>query len=325
MSPVGPITRRALPLLAALAVTLPLAGTEPLRDKSSSEEAPPKDKFGKAAAEASTFEVHFTDNGHIKVRLRDEKIELVTPYGKLLIPGGDVRRIDFATRVRDEVKKKIKSAIADLGKDDFKTREAASADLLALGPAAFPALLEEAKNPDAEVRRRVEELLTKIREEVPEDRLEVKPYDVVVTEHSRIAGHISSAALKVTTAQFGDQQMRLSDLRSLNAPGAEPEAAVATAAEPPPGNLMQLQGNIGKTYRFRVTGNPNGAVWGTDVYTSDSSLEAAAVHAGVLRPGQTGVVRVTIVAPPPVFGGSTRNGVTSMPFNGFPGAYKILK
>src|SRR5262245_32480645 len=101
MSFVDPIVRRAASLLTALALTLPLAGNEPPPRSGAPREKP--DKPGKPAAESGTVEVHFLDDGHIKVKLRDEKIELVTPYGKLQIPTADIRRIEFATRVDDDV------------------------------------------------------------------------------------------------------------------------------------------------------------------------------------------------------------------------------
>ena len=53
-------------------------------------------------------------------------------------------------------------------------------------------------------------------------------------------------------------------------------------------------------------------MWGTDVYTSDSTLATAAVHAGVLQPGQTGVVKVTILPGQAAYQGSTRNSVRSV-------------
>jgi HEAT repeat protein len=97
------------------------------------------------------------------------------------------------------------------------------------------------------------------------------------------------------------------------------------AIAPCPPNLLALQGQIGKTFRFKVTGAAAGALWGTDVYTTDSSIAAAAVHAGVLKVGKTGVVKVKIVAPPPQFQGSTRNGVVSAPWGPFTGAFKVSR
>jgi hypothetical protein len=314
----SPSRRRVVTLFIALALALPFAG-------SAAPTAKPAEEATAKAGECGTVEVRFTDDSHLKVKLRDEKIELLTPYGRLSIPAGDIRRIDFATRVSDETAKKIESAVTNLGSNEYKTREAASAELATLGATAYPTLLKAGRNADAEVARRAQELLAKIREDVPAEQLETRPYDVVYTEHSKIAGRIQGSALKVTTAQFGELSMKLCDIRSLHAPGAEPDADATATAEAPPDSLTRLQANIGKSYLFRVTGSVSGSVWGTDVYTTDSTLAAVAVHAGVLKPGQTGVVRVTILTPPAVFVASTRNGVTSAAYPGFPGAYKVSR
>jgi hypothetical protein len=57
---------------------------------------------------------------------------------------------------------KIKEMIRRLGDDSFDVREKASADLVAAGPAAAPALRQAAKDPDTEVARRAQECLEKI-------------------------------------------------------------------------------------------------------------------------------------------------------------------
>jgi hypothetical protein len=49
----------------------------------------------------------------------------------------------------------------------------------------------------------------------------------------------------------------------------------------------------------------------------------AAVHAGAVKAGQTGNVRVTILPAMAGFVGSTQNGVTSNPYANYPGAYQI--
>lgn len=94
-------------------------------------------------------------------------------------------------------------------------------------------------------------------------------------------------------------------------------------AAPDPGNLVGLHTQIGKSFLFDVTGATDGAVWGTDVYTSDSTLAVAAFHAGKVRPGERKMVRVSIVQPPPGFQGSTRNGVSSAAYGPYPGAYRV--
>src|SRR5262249_39609371 len=96
-----------------------------------------------------------------------------------------------------------------------------------------------------------------------------------------------------------------------------------TGAQPDPGTLTGLQDQVGKTFHFVVTGVKHGSVWGTDVYTSDSLLARAAVHAGKVRPGETRVVRVSIVTPPSSYHGSKRNGVTTSSYGAWGGAYRI--
>src|SRR5207253_285403 len=87
-----------------------------------------------------------------------------------------------------------------------------------------------------------------------------------------------------------------------------------TPAQPDPGTLVGLSNQVGKSFSFVVTGSTTDPVWGTDTYTADSALACAAVHAGKVQPGQTKVVRVTIVAPLSRYKGSKRNGVTSSPW-----------
>jgi hypothetical protein len=89
-------------------------------------------------------------------------------------------------------------------------------------------------------------------------------------------------------------------------------------------DLRSLEQKIGQSFFFQVTGETHGPLWGTDTYTSDSGLGTACVHAGLLQPDETGVVKVTMVQPLPVFHGSTRNGVTSRDWTtGWPGAYRV--
>ena len=90
-----------------------------------------------------------------------------------------------------------------------------------------------------------------------------------------------------------------------------------------PLNLLDLAEPIGSTYYFRVTGQPEGPLWGTDVYTGDSALAVAAVHAGLVKVGESGVVRVVSVAPPAQFHGCVRHGVTSHDFGRYGSAFRL--
>ena len=75
--------------------------------------------------------------------------------------------------------------------------------------------------------------------------------------------------------------------------------------------MLNLCDPVGATYYFRVTGEAAGSLWGTDVYTGDSALAAAAVHAGLVKVGETAVVKVIVEQPRTKYQGSVRNGVTS--------------
>ena len=90
-----------------------------------------------------------------------------------------------------------------------------------------------------------------------------------------------------------------------------------------PARIQDLCDTPGTTYYFRVTGDASGSLWGSDVYTGDSVLATAAVHAGVLKPGETAVVRVTVMAPLTQYQGSVRHGVTSHDYGRYGTAYRV--
>jgi hypothetical protein len=90
-----------------------------------------------------------------------------------------------------------------------------------------------------------------------------------------------------------------------------------------PARIQDLCDSPGTTFYFRVAGSTDGALWGTDVYTADSALAAAAVHAGAVKPGETAVVRVTVMPPLAQYQGSVRNGVTSHDYGRYGTAYRV--
>jgi hypothetical protein len=93
-----------------------------------------------------------------------------------------------------------------------------------------------------------------------------------------------------------------------------------------PVTLSEYRNNVGKSFMFKVKGTSSGSVWGgaDGVYTDDSRLAKAAVHAGKVSIGEENVVKVTILAGRSSYTGSTKNGVTTddwhMPW---PGSFKF--
>lgn len=80
--------------------------------------------------------------------------------------------------------------------------------------------------------------------------------------------------------------------------------------------------------RYSVTlppGGSAGSVWGTDIYTNDSSIGTAAVHAGLITFNAGGKVTLELVEGKPSYEGSTRNGVTSSSYGNWGGSYRFVR
>ncbi len=92
---------------------------------------------------------------------------------------------------------------------------------------------------------------------------------------------------------------------------------------PNPGTMSQYTNRIGETFYFEVVGQVSSSIWGTEVYTYDSDLATAAVHMGVLKPEQRGIVKVTMVTSPETHRASTLNGVTSSNWGPYSASFTV--
>ncbi|ATB41290.1 protease B [Cystobacter fuscus] len=123
--------------------------------------------------------------------------------------------------------------------------------------------------------------------------------------------------------------------------GAELEPAELTSAEPTgaarqeleacnycPNSMSVYNGQIGTTIPCFCTDSKasgTGSLWGTDVYTSDSSPCRSAVHAGAIT-ASGGFIGVTMLAGQTTYTGSTRNDVTSSSYykaSGYAGSFSV--
>jgi hypothetical protein len=64
------------------------------------------------------MDVRFRDGSTLKVKLKDKQVEFETPYGRLMIPPGDILKIDVGVHTTAEDRKRIDSALSDLGHTD---------------------------------------------------------------------------------------------------------------------------------------------------------------------------------------------------------------
>jgi LCCL domain. len=79
--------------------------------------------------------------------------------------------------------------------------------------------------------------------------------------------------------------------------------------------------------RFRYScgrGGPLGNVWGTDIYTDDSSVCTAAVHAGLIDMDGGGTVVIEIRPGRRSYEGSSQNGVRSQHYGDWQGSFVFV-
>ncbi|MBF2053751.1 MAG: hypothetical protein IGS03_09855 [Candidatus Sericytochromatia bacterium] len=105
-------------------------------------------------------------------------------------------------------------------------------------------------------------------------------------------------------------------------PGASP--AVSGPVLDNPGNLTAYRDRVGQQLRIALRASTDGTVWGSGVYTDDSSLATAAVHAGLLQPGEQGIVTVEMLPGLGAYGSETRHGVTSRDYGLWQGSFRFV-
>ena len=84
-------------------------------------------------------------------------------------------------------------------------------------------------------------------------------------------------------------------------------------------NATSLSGKDGETFTLACSpGGTEHSVWGSDIYTADSSICTAAVHSGLITYQQGGAVTIELRPGRSIYGCSERNGVTT----GYYGPYQ---
>lgn len=87
--------------------------------------------------------------------------------------------------------------------------------------------------------------------------------------------------------------------------------------------ITRYRGQNGKSLIFSVRGRTGAGIWGDGIYSDDSDLATVAVHAGLLQSGQSGLIKVTIMPGRDSYPTSSSHGVTSSPFQSYPGSIRV--
>jgi hypothetical protein len=296
-----------------------------------SEPTEPEDSLAQQQPfEAKAVEVTLADRSVLRIYLADEIIEIATPHGNLRIPSEDVLRVEFAQRPPAEITELVNQKLAQLKDKDPDVQKAAGAELVAMGEQAYLALSSAATGGDPDLAPQAGKVLERLKKALPKrDLATIRPSDFIITPDTKVAGQIVNPYLKIRTTQFGELQLKLADARSLRHQSLIAVTEVVQEevnAQPDPGSLTSYEAQRNKVLAFTVTGMAaGGSVWGTDIYTTDSRLAMAAVHSGLVKVGETGVVRLKIVDSPPSFTGSSRHGITTSPYGVYRAAYQFVK
>jgi len=126
----------------------------------------------------------------------------------------------------------------------------------------------------------------------------------------------------VTTSAFGSYQ------HSFVFKTPNTEAVVRAADDQTPvlwnTSASALSVETGKTYKFKCPpGGKESSVWGTDIYTLDSSICNAAVHAGKLSSESGGLVTIELRPGEPSYKGSARNGVKTNDYGEYGSSFVV--
>ncbi len=89
-------------------------------------------------------------------------------------------------------------------------------------------------------------------------------------------------------------------------------------------STTQFKGDDGQIYKFECPPNGvAGTIWGSDIYTGDSSICTAAVHAGLFTLEDGGIVTVEYRPGRKTYGSTERNGITSYTYGEYERSFVV--
>jgi hypothetical protein len=169
------------------------------------------------------FEAQFVDGSVVMVSANEANVAINTKYGKLTVPLSEVKKIGLGFRYPDGLETQVQAAIKDLGATDYKTREEAQKLLIGFGEYSIPLVKTGLKDPSPEVAERCGQILKKLADKVPAEKMDPREADVIVTEELTIRGKIETTGFKVKNKYFGEAVVKLVDLREFRPVGGRME------------------------------------------------------------------------------------------------------
>lgn len=146
----------------------------------------------------------------------------------------------------------------------------------------------------------------------------------MTSEHSDTAAALATA--RPTTTQPIESGQGTADPPPTPATSDGVSAEVGRATEEAwHADATKYRGSNGGAFTFDcLAGGSLNPVWGTDVYTDDSSVCTAAVHAGLITVDGGGVVVIRVREGQNAYVGTTRNGVRTSGFEHWDGSFEFV-
>ena len=162
--------------------------------------------------------LHLQDGSVISGDLTVSEIAVETQFGKLVVPIDKIRSfapgLDSNTRLDERIQELIKT----LASDDYKTREQAHKDLVAMGLKVQTELQKYTGDENAEVKRHVTEILKELEEAAAQaeeegggDNQPLPRMDTVVTTDFTVLGRVEPAQFEIQS-KYGPLTIQLADI-----------------------------------------------------------------------------------------------------------------
>lgn len=91
-------------------------------------------------------------------------------------------------------------------------------------------------------------------------------------------------------------------------------------------DASSFRGRHGLVVTYQCSsGGTLGTVWGTDVYTDDSSVCSAGVHMGLITQARGGTLRIQIEPGRESYNGTRRNGVETLNYGSWGGSFVFVR
>ncbi len=164
--------------------------------------------------------LHLFDGSVISGDLSVSEITVDTSFGKLVVPIDKIRNFTPGLDSNPKQVEHLQGLINNLGSDDYKTREQAHKDLVAMGSKVRKELDQHVNSDNAEVKRHVTEIIKELEaaaEEAGDDEESTaeQPWirlDTVVTTDFTVVGKVSPPEFTIES-KYGPLNVKLADVK----------------------------------------------------------------------------------------------------------------